>query len=104
MDYDELKSYKPLFIKSSRELVEKIKQALSTGSDINQIHRFFHNLKGQSFFMNLQEIGDLSLEGEKQIESLIKENKTIEETGKKTLLEFIDKISNELKNYEDNSR
>jgi len=100
MDSFDIKSYKTTFLKSANELINNIRLNLSTAGENGELRRFFHNLKGQALFMKLDEIGYISLTGQKLIENYINNKMQLDETAKKTLIEIIDKIDLSLKKYE----
>lgn len=77
VDFD-LKSYTSLYLKNAVEEVETLRGLIREGKDIATMHRLAHSLKGQSYFMNLKEIGDFAL----QLETFFK---TILDQGQTTL-------------------
>ncbi len=101
MDPLDLNSYKPLFLKSAGEFLEEIRSNLSSYGKNKDLHRLFHNLKGQTLFMNLKELGQLSLSAEKTMENFINDEVPLDPETKKKLSAIVNEIELSLKKYED---
>ncbi|MBI5127792.1 Hpt domain-containing protein [Candidatus Roizmanbacteria bacterium] len=100
MDPLDLNSYKALFLKSSSGFLKEIKDNLSSNGNNKDLHRLFHNLKGQALFMNLGDTGQLCLTAEKIMEDFINGEIPLDATTKNQLSEIIVKIELSLKKYE----
>lgn len=96
--------YKKLFLESSFEIIYKIKNNIKTNPDIVLLHRLFHNLKGQTLFMNLVDIGGLCLKGEKLLEQLIQKKMNLDEINKNSLILLLNKVEAALISYENTNR
>lgn len=56
-DFD-LKSYTDLFLKNARQEIQTLRGLLGADENLAELHRVSHSLKGQSYFMNFNEIGN----------------------------------------------
>lgn len=97
MDSNGINSYTKLFLESANDVLDKIKSNLGSNPEIKEIHRLFHNLKGQSLFMNLKEIGELSFKGEKIMEKIINDKTDLDDTQQSILANLVEDISSLLK-------
>ncbi len=105
MDPSGLDFYKEVFLNSAEESVFKMNQSLNTKNvDCILLHRLFHNLKGQVLFMNLNDLGLLCLKGEKKLDEIVKNNLVLEDDTKQELMTLVNKISLDLKQYENINR
>lgn len=91
VDFD-LKSYTVLYLKNAQEEIKSIRSFISQKStDFETIHRICHSLKGQSFFMGFNDIGNKALQLEKHYKNLL-DNADVSETPnldvEKTLVEI----------------
>lgn len=74
VDFD-LKSYTALYLKNAQEEINLIRNYISQKDiDIKALHRITHTLKGQSFFMGIDDVGNKAWELEKYYKSLLEGN------------------------------
>lgn len=74
VDFD-LKSYTALYLKNAQEEIDLIRKHINQKDvDIKELHRISHTLKGQSFFMGIDDIGNKAWELEKYYKSLLEGN------------------------------
>lgn len=96
VDFD-LKSYTALYLKNAQEEINLIRNYINQKEvDVKALHRISHTLKGQSFFMGIDDIGNKAWELEKYYKSLLDSNenssviKNIDDV--KTILTEIEKL------------
>ncbi|PJC31405.1 hypothetical protein CO051_04160 [Candidatus Roizmanbacteria bacterium CG_4_9_14_0_2_um_filter_39_13] len=71
----DLKSYTALYLKNAQEEIRLIRDYINQKDvDIKALHRITHTLKGQSFFMGIDDIGNKAWELEKYYKSLLEGN------------------------------
>jgi len=104
MDSRDLDLYYVSFINSAKETIALLKLNLKEDTDINLLHLLFHNLKGQAYFMNINDLASKCLEAESIIRKLLDNKQIIRESDLQSLKIFVKDIEFKLKKYEDTNR
>ena len=79
----DIKSYTDLYLQTAREEINLIRSSINQNNpDLKTLHRTSHSLKGQSYFMKFDEIGDKAKELEDYFRTVADRNLGISEEDK----------------------
>lgn len=95
----DLKKYTDLYLENARLEIETLRGLLSGSKDLVELHRISHTLKGQSYFMKFNEIGDKAKSLELLFKKLLDQGQTILEENdfSKNALNEIENLLNSVK-------
>lgn len=97
MDSFDVGSYKDIYLKSAKELVGRIDLLLKGKvNDVSELHRLFHTIKGESFFMGYTALGDLCLKAEKELEHKLTTDNSLNPAEIEELARLVDEVRSEL--------
>lgn len=97
MDSFDIGSYKNIYLKSAKELVARIDLLLNGAvEDVSELHRLFHTIKGESFFMGYTELGNLCLKAEKELEHKLTTDSSLDPSEIKKLTRLVGEVRLEL--------
>lgn len=93
MDSFDVGSYKNIYLKSAKELVGRIDLLLKGAvDDVSELHRLFHTIKGESFFMGYSELGNLCLKAEKELEHKLITSSNLDQTEIEKLVALVNEV------------
>ncbi len=97
MDSFDIGSYKNIYLKSAKELVARIDLLLNGAvKDVSELHRLFHTIKGESFFMGYTELGNLCLKAEKELEHKLTTGSSLDPSEIEKLTRLVGEVRLEL--------